>query len=68
MLRFSFGVSRTDRIRNKHISGAAQVRLSVDKIRAARFGHVSGYIGQKMLKMELPGRWKRETTEGGSWM
>lgn len=27
MLRFSFGVSRTDRIRNEHISGTAQVGL-----------------------------------------
>ncbi|PME06485.1 hypothetical protein A8A06_13560 [Escherichia coli] len=66
MLRFSLGVTRMDRIRNEYIRGTAHVEKFGDKVREARlrwFGHVqrrdSGYIGQRMLKMELPGRRRR---------
>ncbi|KAK3522601.1 hypothetical protein QTP86_027161, partial [Hemibagrus guttatus] len=63
MLRFSLGVTRLDRIRNKYIRGTAHVGHMGDKVRETRlrwFGHVqkreSEYIGRRMLDMELPGR------------
>ena len=66
ILRFSLGVTRVDRIRNEYIRGTAHVRKLGEKVREARlkwFGHVLGrgtdYIGQRMLKMELPGRRRR---------
>ncbi|KAK3525944.1 hypothetical protein QTP70_011034 [Hemibagrus guttatus] len=66
MLRFSLGVTRLDRIRNKYIRGTAHVGSLGDKVREARlrwFGHVqrreSEYIGRRMLDMELPGRRQR---------
>ncbi|KAK3535459.1 hypothetical protein QTP70_016880, partial [Hemibagrus guttatus] len=66
MLRFSLGVTRLDRIRNKYIRGTAHVGRLGDKVREARlrwFGHVqrreSEYIGRRMLDMELPGRRQR---------
>uniref|UniRef100_A0A3Q3JMD5 YjeF N-terminal domain-containing protein n=1 Tax=Monopterus albus TaxID=43700 RepID=A0A3Q3JMD5_MONAL len=58
--------TRMDRIRNEHIRGTAQVFCFGDKVREARlrwFGHVqrrdSGYIGRRMLEMELPGKRSR---------
>ena len=66
MLRFSLGVTRMDKIRNEYIGGTAQVGRFGDKAREARlswFGHVrrsdAGYIGRRMLEMELPGKRKR---------
>ncbi|KAK3548241.1 hypothetical protein QTP70_005820 [Hemibagrus guttatus] len=66
MLRFSLGVTRLDRIRNKYIRGTGHVGRLGDKVREARlrwFGHVqrreSEYIGRRMLDMELPGRRQR---------
>ncbi|KAK3568194.1 hypothetical protein QTP86_000232 [Hemibagrus guttatus] len=66
MLRFSLGVTRLDRIRNKYIRGTAHVGRLGDKVREARlrwFGHIqrreSEYIGRRMLDMELPGRRQR---------
>ncbi|KAK3545925.1 hypothetical protein QTP70_016972, partial [Hemibagrus guttatus] len=66
MLRFSLGVTRLDRIRNKYIRGTAHVGRLGDKVREARlrwFGHVQRregeYIGRRMLDMGLPGRRQR---------
>ena len=66
MLRSSLGVTRLDKVRNEHIRGTAHVAKFGDKVREARlrwFGHVLRrgvrYIGQKMLRMGLPGRRKR---------
>uniref|UniRef100_A0AAR2LPA4 Sap30-like n=1 Tax=Pygocentrus nattereri TaxID=42514 RepID=A0AAR2LPA4_PYGNA len=65
MLRFSLGVTRMDKIRNEQIRGTVKVEQFGDKAREARlrwFGHVlrnSGYIGQRMLEMELSGRRRR---------
>ena len=66
MLRFSLGVTRMDKIRNEYIRGTAQVGRFGEKTREARlrwYGHVlrkdDGYIGRRMLKMELPGKRKR---------
>ena len=66
MLRFSLGVTRMDKIRNEYSRGTAQVGRLGEKTREARlrwYGHVlrkdDGYIGRRMLKMELPGKRKR---------
>ncbi|XP_065671877.1 uncharacterized protein LOC136089732 [Hydra vulgaris] len=66
MLRFSFGVTKKDRIRNEFIRGSAHVACFGDKVRGSRlrwFGHVQGrresYIGRKVLGMELPGKRRR---------
>ncbi len=55
-----------DKIRNEYIRRTAQVGQFVEKTRVARlrwYGHVrrkdDGYIGRKMLRMELPGKRKR---------
>ena len=55
-----------NKIRNEYIRGAAQVGRFEEKTREARlrwFGHVrrkdDGYIGRRMLRMELPGKRKR---------
>ena len=66
MLRFSLGVTRMDKIRNEYIRGTAQVGRFGEKTREARlrwYGHVlrkdDGYIGRRVLRMELPGKRKR---------
>ena len=66
MLRFSLGVTRMDKIRNEYIRGTAQVGTFGEKTREARlrwYGHLrrkdDGYIGRRMLRMELPGKRKR---------
>ncbi|KAI5625361.1 hypothetical protein C0J50_15068 [Silurus asotus] len=66
MLRFSLGVTKMDRIRNKFYRGTAHAGLFEDKLGEARlrwFGHVQrrdmGYIGRRMLRMEPPGRSKK---------
>ena len=66
MLRFSLGVTRMDRIRNKVIRGTTQTGRLGEKSREARlrwFGHVqrrdSGAIGRRILEMELLGRRRR---------
>ena len=66
MLRFSLGVTRMDKIRNEYIRGTAQVGKFGEKTREARlrwYGHLrrkdGGYIGRRMLRMELPGKRKR---------
>ena len=56
-----------DNIRNEFIRGTAQVRRFGEKTREARlswFGHQrrkdDGYIGRRMLRMEMPGKRKWE--------
>lgn len=58
-----------ERIRNEQIKGTAKVEWCRDKLREARLrwvGHVqsrdSGYIGQMILNLELPG-WRKSITE-----
>ena len=55
-----------DKIRNEYIRGTAQVGKFGEKTREARlrwYGHLrrkyDGYIGRRMLWMELPGKRKR---------
>ena len=65
-----------DKIRNQYcIRGTAQVGKFGEKTREARlrwYGHLrrkdDGYIGRRMLRMELPGKRKREGQKGGVWM
>ena len=66
MLRFSLGVIIMDKIENEYIRGTAQVGQFGENTREARmrwYGHVlrkdDGYIGRRMLRMELPGKRKR---------
>ncbi|KAG2462202.1 RTJK polymerase, partial [Polypterus senegalus] len=66
MLRFALGVTRMDRIRNEYVRGSAQVGRLGNKVREARlcwFGHMQrrdvGYIGRRMLRIELSGKRKR---------
>ena len=65
MLSFSLGVTRMDKM-NEYIRGTVQVGRFGEKTREARlrwYGHVLrkdvGYIGRRMLRMELPGERKR---------
>ena len=65
MLRFSLGVTGMDKIRNEYIRGTAQVGKFGEKTQEARvssLGHLrrkdDGYIGKRMLRMELPGKRK----------
>ena len=55
-----------DKVRNEYIRGTAQVGRFGEKTRKARlmwYGHLrrtdDGYIGRRMLRMELPGKRKR---------
>ena len=64
-----------DKLRNEYISGTAQVGRFGEKTRETRlkwYGHVwrkdDGYIGRKMLRMELPGKRKRGGINVGLWM
>ena len=66
MLRFPFGVTRMDKIRNEYIRGTAQVGRFGEKTREEklmRYGHLrrkdDWYIGRWMLRMELSGNRKR---------
>ena len=66
MLRFELGVTRIDMIRNSLIRGSLHVAPIRNKVREARlrwYGHVrrrdEDYIGQRVLKMKLPGQRKR---------
>ena len=59
-------LTRMDKIRNEYIRGTAQVGRFGEKTREARlrwYGQVrrkdDGYIGRRMLRMELPGKRKR---------
>lgn len=52
MLRFLLGVTRMD---NEHSKGTAQART----VWTLRMRRDSGYIGQRMLSMEVPGQRKR---------
>ena len=76
MLRLSLvGVTRMDEIRNEYIRRTTQVGMFGEKTREARlrwYGHLrrkdDGYIGRRMLRMELPGKRKWGRPKGGLWM
>ena len=66
MLRFAMGVTRKDKIRNKHIRSTIKVEQLGMKMREGRlrwYGHVmrrdQEYVGRKMMEMELLGKRKR---------
>ena len=66
MLRFTMGVTRKDKIRNKHIRSTVKVERLGMKMMEGRlrwYGHVmrrdQEYVGRKMMEMELPGKRKR---------
>ena len=59
-----------DKIRNDYIRGTAHVGRCEEKTREARlrwYGHLQrkddGYIGRRMLRMELPGNRKRGSSK-----
>ena len=67
MLRVAMEVTRKEKIRNEYITGTVKVEQLGMKMRKSRlrwYGHVmrrdQEYIGRKMMKMELPGKRKRE--------
>ena len=67
VLRLLFGVTRMDKIINLYTRGTTQVERLGKKTRGSRlrwFGRVrrkdDGYIGRRMLRLELPGKRKRE--------
>ena len=67
MLRFTLGETRMDTTRNEYIRRIANVGRFGEKTREAIlrwYGHVrrryDGYIGRRMLRMELSGKMKRE--------
>ena len=60
------GVTRKDKIRNKHIRSTVKVEQLGMKMREGRlrwYGHVmrrdQEYVGRKMMEMELPGKRRR---------
>ena len=66
MVRWTFGVTRKDKIRNEYVRGTAKIAKLGDKLRNVRlcwYGHVKrreeGYVGKRMMKMAVPGRRKR---------
>ena len=60
ILRFSLGVTRMDKIRNEYIRGTSQVGKFGEKTREASLRRKDdGYIGRRILRMELPGKRKR---------
>ena len=68
MSRFSIGVTRKDKIRNKYIRGTVKVERLVMKMREGRlrwYGHDirrdQEYVGRKMIEIELLGRRKKGT-------
>ena len=66
MLRFAMGVTKKDKIRNKHIRSSVKVERLGMKMREGRlrwYGHVmrrdQEYVGRKMMEMELSGKRRR---------
>ena len=66
MLRFAMGVTRKDKIRNKHIRSTVKAERLGMKKREGRlrwYGHVvrrdQEYVRRKITEMELPGKRKR---------
>ena len=66
MLRFAMRATRKDNIRNDHIRSTVKVERLGMKMKEGRlrwYGHVmrrdQGYVGKKMMEMELPGKRKR---------
>ena len=66
MLRFAMGVTRKDKIRNKHIRSTVKVErlgMKMGEGRLRWYGYVmrrdQGYVGRKMMEMELSGKRRR---------
>ena len=66
MVRWALGVTRRDKIRNEYVRGTAKIAKLGDKLRGVRlrwYGHVKrrteGYVGRRVLKMEVPGKRRR---------
>ena len=66
MMRFAMGVTRKDKIRNKHIRSIVKVERLGIRMREGRlrwYGHVmrrdQEYVGRKMMEMELPEKKRR---------
>ena len=65
MVRWALRVTRKDKIRNEYVRGTAKIAKLGDKLWNARlrwYGYMKrreGYVGKMMMKMAVPGRWKR---------
>ena len=66
MLRFAVGVTRKDKLRNKHIRSTVKVERLGMKMREGRlrwYEYVmrrdQDFVGRKMMEMKLPGKRKR---------
>ena len=65
MVRWTLGVIRKDKIRNKYVRGTAKIVKLGDKLRNPRlrwYGHVKrreeGYVGKRMMEMAVPSKRK----------
>ena len=74
MLRWAYGVTRLDKIRNENIRNEMKVTELHKKIQEKRlgwYGHLmrreEGHIGKRVLKMEVTGRRRRGRPER-RWM
>ena len=75
MLRFSLGVTRLDKIKNKVIIGTVHVRQLQYRLRESRlkgFDHMQkrqeDCVSKKMLQMELPEKRSRGRINKDLWM
>ena len=67
VLRWMFGVTKKDKIRNESIKGTvkvADISLNLQERRLKWYGHVmrrdGNYVGRRVMEMEVPGRRRRE--------
>ena len=74
LLRFAFGATKIDRIRNERIMGTTKVMEISKKVleRSLQwYGHVmrkdEDYVGKRVMEMEVPGRRKRGRPNRG-WL
>ena len=75
MLRWMSGVIKLDKIRNERIRRTTRVGEISKKVQESRlkwYGHVlrreEGYVGKRVMVMEVPGKRKTGRQSGGGWI